>query len=128
MKKMLAHSTVAYLGVLTAIYGYSTGGQVKGELLHIANHAFYKSSLFLMLGWFEKVTGTRDIDLLDREIWYRRQPLGALLFCIAGLSIVGGPLLLSYTAKDLFFDVVFTRNREMWPALLVMVGSILSVA
>lgn len=128
MKKLLAHSTVAYLGVLTAIYGYSTGGLVKGELLHIANHAFYKSSLFLLLGWFEKVAGTRDIDLLDREIWYRRQPLGALLFSIAGLSIVGGPFLLSYTAKDLFFDVVFTGERETWPALLVIIGSVLSVA
>jgi NADH:ubiquinone oxidoreductase subunit 5 (subunit L)/multisubunit Na+/H+ antiporter MnhA subunit/multisubunit Na+/H+ antiporter MnhB subunit len=128
MKKLLAHSTVAYLGVLTAIYGYSTGGLVKGELLHIANHAFYKSSLFLLLGWFEKVAGTRDIDLLDREIWYRRQPLGALLFSIAGLSIVGGPFLLSYTAKDLFFDVVFTGEREIWPALLVIIGSVLSVA
>jgi NADH:ubiquinone oxidoreductase subunit 5 (subunit L)/multisubunit Na+/H+ antiporter MnhA subunit len=128
MKKLLAHSTVAYLGVLTAIYGYSTGGQVRGELLHIANHAFYKSSLFLLLGWFEKVAGTRDIDLLDREIWYRRQPIGALLFGLAGLSIVGGPFLLSYTAKDIFFDVVFTQNQWSWPALLVILGSILTVA
>ncbi len=128
MKKLLAHSTVAYLGVLTAIYGYSTGAEVKGELLHIANHTFYKSSLFLLLGWFEKVARTRDINLLDREIWYRRQPLGTLLFSIAGLSIVGGPLLLSYTSKDLFFDVVFKETGEIWPAALVTLGSILTVA
>jgi NADH:ubiquinone oxidoreductase subunit 5 (subunit L)/multisubunit Na+/H+ antiporter MnhA subunit/multisubunit Na+/H+ antiporter MnhB subunit len=128
MKKLLAHSTVAYLGVLTAIYGYSRGNQVNGELLHIANHTFYKSSLFLLLGWFEKVTGTRDINLLDREIWYRRQPIGALLFCIAGLSIVGGPFLLSYTAKDLFFTAVLTQSREDWLPWLVLLGSILTVS
>jgi NADH:ubiquinone oxidoreductase subunit 5 (subunit L)/multisubunit Na+/H+ antiporter MnhA subunit len=128
MKKLLAHSTVAYLGVLTAIYGYSRGQQVQGELLHIANHTFYKSSLFLLLGWFEKVAGTRDINLLDREIWYRRQPLGALLFCTAGLSIVGGPFLLSYTAKDLFFTAVLTQSIEGWLPWLVLLGSILTVA
>jgi len=128
MKKLLAHSTVAYLGVLTAIYGYSSQGKVHGELLHIANHTFYKSSLFLLLGWFEKVAGTRDINLLDREIWYRRQPVGALLFCLAGLSIVGGPFLLSYTSKDLFFEIVLTQTSDIWPALLVIVGSTLTVA
>lgn len=128
MKKILAHSTVSYLGLLTTIYGYSHGRQVQGELLHIANHTFYKAALFLLLGWFEKVSGTRDINLLDQEIWFRRQPLGALLFIIAGLAIVGGPFLLGYTSKALFYDVVLASAHTLWSPFFIMVGSCLTVA
>jgi multicomponent K+:H+ antiporter subunit A len=71
LKQLLAHSTVAYLGVLTALYGFYARVGLQGEILNILNHALYKSSLFLLIGWVEKAMGTRDLAILGRERWYR---------------------------------------------------------
>jgi multicomponent K+:H+ antiporter subunit A len=79
LKQLLAHSTVAYLGVLTALYGFYARVGLQGELVNILNHALYKSSLFLLIGWVEKAMGTRDLAVLQRERWIRREPIGAAL-------------------------------------------------
>jgi hypothetical protein len=47
--------------VLTALYGFYARVGLQGELLNIMNHALYKSSLFLLVGWLEKAAGTRDL-------------------------------------------------------------------
>jgi hypothetical protein len=62
--------------VLTALYGYYAYAGTDGELLNILNHALYKSSLFLLIGWVEKTMGTRDLRVLERERWIRREPVG----------------------------------------------------
>jgi multicomponent K+:H+ antiporter subunit A len=112
LKQLLAHSTVAYLGLLTALYGYSAQAGTQGEVLGFANHALYKSSLFLLVGWLEKATGTRDLSLLDREKWFDRERGAAVLFGIGAFAMAGLPLLLGFMSKEAFFAAVVGKMPD----------------
>jgi multicomponent K+:H+ antiporter subunit A len=106
LKQLLAHSTVAYLGVLTALYGFYARVGLQGEIVNILNHALYKSSLFLLLGWLEKAAGTRDLAILQRERWIGREKFAALLFGVGAFAMAGLPFVLGFLAKDTFYQAV----------------------
>jgi multicomponent K+:H+ antiporter subunit A len=106
LKQLLAHSTVAYLGVLTALYGFYSVVGLRGEVVNIMNHALYKSSLFLLIGWVEKRMGTRDLELLQRERWIGHEKLAAVLIGVGAFAMAGLPFLLGFMAKDVFFQAV----------------------
>jgi multicomponent K+:H+ antiporter subunit A len=106
LKQLLAHSTVAYLGVLTALYGFYARVGLQGELLNIMNHALYKSSLFLLVGWLEKAAGTRDLAVLERERWVGRAPFAAALFGIGAFAMAGLPFVLGFMSKETFYGAV----------------------
>jgi multicomponent K+:H+ antiporter subunit A len=127
-KQLLAYSTVAYLGVLTAFYGFAARTGLQGELLNIANHALYKSSLFLLLGWMEKAMGTRDLGVLHAERWWRREPVGFALFGIGALAMMGVPFLLGFMAKEVFFEAVVGPDLTLltWTVAAASIGSALA--
>ena len=106
LKQLLAHSTVAYLGVLTALYGFYARVGLEGELVNILNHALYKSSLFLLIGWMEKAMGSRDLAVLEKERWIGREKWGATLIGIGAFAMIGMPFLLGFMAKDTFFYAI----------------------
>ncbi|MBA4156660.1 MAG: DUF4040 domain-containing protein [Gemmatimonadetes bacterium] len=106
LKQLLAHSTVAYLGVLVALYGFYARVGLQGEVVNILNHALYKSSLFLLIGWLEKATGTRDLAVLQHERWIRREWKGAILFGIGAFAMAGLPFVLGFMTKDTFYQAV----------------------
>jgi multicomponent K+:H+ antiporter subunit A len=106
LKQLLAHSTVAYLGVLTALYGFYARVGLQGEVVNILNHALYKSSLFLLIGWLEKAAGTRDLAVLQGERWWTREKWAGSLFAIGALAMAGLPFVLGFLAKDTFYQAV----------------------
>ncbi|MDC0746564.1 hydrogen gas-evolving membrane-bound hydrogenase subunit E [Polyangium mundeleinium] len=111
LKKLLAHSTVANLGVLTAFYGVYPpaeihGAIVRGELLSVTNHALYKSALFLLVGWMEKVSGTRDLSILKEERWFQREPVAGVLIGIGAITMGGFPFLLGFMSKEVFLEAL----------------------
>jgi multicomponent K+:H+ antiporter subunit A len=130
VKELLAYSTIAYLGLLFAHYGYSARVGLRGELVNIANHALYKSALFLLVGWVEKATGTRDLRTLARERWPRREPVGTALFGLGALALAGSPLLLGFLSKELFLEAVIggSGGRLTFPVVVVVVAGGLAAA
>ncbi|MBA2669455.1 MAG: DUF4040 domain-containing protein [Gemmatimonadetes bacterium] len=120
LKQLLAHSTVAYLGVLTALYGFYARVGLQGELVNILNHALYKSSLFLLIGWVEKVMGTRDLAVLQSERWIRREPIGAALIGIGAFAMAGLPFVLGFMAKETFYTAVAGGKVENLSLALVL--------
>jgi multicomponent K+:H+ antiporter subunit A len=106
LKQLLAHSTVAYLGVLTALYGFYARVGLQGEIVNILNHALYKSSLFLLIGWLEKAAGTRDLAVLQRERWWSTDKWAGSLFLIGAFAMAGLPFVLGFMAKDVFYLAV----------------------
>ena len=100
MKKMLAHSSVENMGIITAGLGagfvfFSMGHPVLAglafiaALYHMTNHSLYKSLLFLSAGAVEYRSGTRDMDRMGGLI--RRMPWTALFFLAGALSIAALP-------------------------------------
>lgn len=129
LKKLLAYSTVAYLGVLTALSGVYPGVGARGMIVNIANHAFYKAALFLLVGWMEKVTGTRDLSVLRDEHWFRREPLTGVLIGIGAFAMAGFPLVLGFLSKEILYELLL-ENRSPGGALAVAAavgGSVLAV-
>jgi formate hydrogenlyase subunit 3/multisubunit Na+/H+ antiporter MnhD subunit len=72
-----------------------------GALLHVLNHALFKSLLFLSAGAVAHATGTREIDHLGGLI--KRMPWTAFCFLIGAAAICGLPPLNGFVSEFLIF-------------------------
>lgn len=120
LKQLLAHSTVAYLGVLTAYYGYAAVAGLQGEILSYANHALYKCGLFLLLGWIEKRTGTRDLQVLRREHWFPGEWVAAVLVGVGACAMAGLPLVLGFMSKEVLVYAILDMGAAASPVLVIL--------
>ncbi len=96
-KRMLAYSTVgqvAYIGL-----GISLANPLGliGALLHILNHAFMKSCLFLVAGGIRQQTGFTDVSRFAGL--GRRMPLTMAAFTVAALAMIGIPPTAGFFSK-----------------------------
>ncbi len=100
MKKMLAHSSIENMGIITAGLGAGFVFAASGlpvlagiafiaALYHLINHSLYKSLLFLGAGSVDYAVGTRDMDRLGGLI--KIMPWTALFFLAGSLSIAALP-------------------------------------
>lgn len=64
-KKVLAYSTIANLGLITACAGIGTPEAIMAAILLIIFHAVSKALLFLCVGAVEHKIGSRDIEDMD---------------------------------------------------------------
>jgi len=104
LKRILAYSTIAALGVLMLLLGIGTAQAVTAALLYLVAHACYKGALFLVAGAVEHGTGTRDV--LGLGGLRRLMPRTALAASLAAVSMAGIPLSLGFVAKEQFYEGV----------------------
>jgi multicomponent Na+:H+ antiporter subunit A len=104
LKRILAYSTIAALGVLMLLLGIGTAQSVTAALLYLVAHACYKGALFLVAGAVEHGTGTRDVVALSGL--RRSMPRTALAAHLAAVSMAGIPLSLGFVAKEQFYEGV----------------------
>ena len=71
-KRVLAYSTIANLGLITACAGVGTPESVWAAVFLIVFHAIAKSLLFLCVGTAEHHIGSRDIE--DMDLLFDRMP------------------------------------------------------
>ncbi|MDR0513818.1 MAG: hypothetical protein LBG81_01475 [Coriobacteriaceae bacterium] len=71
-KRVLAYSTVANLGLITACAGVGTPEAVWAAIFLVLFHAVAKSLLFLCVGTAEHHIGSRDIE--DMDLLFERMP------------------------------------------------------
>lgn len=88
-KRMLAYSTVAQVSYIGLGIGLANPLGLIGALLHILNHAFMKSCLFLVAGGIRHQTGLREIPRFNGL--GRHMPLMMAAFSVAALSMIGIP-------------------------------------
>ncbi|MDP3232351.1 MAG: proton-conducting transporter membrane subunit [Myxococcales bacterium] len=126
-KQVLAWTTIAALGTVTAAIGLNSGPGIKAALVFIVVHALYKSSFFMLAGTLEKLTGTRDLRLLSGL--RHSLPLGALTGALAGLSMAGVPPLVGFMGKELLYKANLASREARWAiALVAVVGNALAFA
>jgi len=100
LKRLLAHSTIENMGIITAALGaamvfLAAGAKVPADLAllaalyHMTNHSLYKALLFTGTGAAQTGAGTRDLDRMGGLI--HRMPLTALLFLAGVLAISALP-------------------------------------
>lgn len=71
-KRVLAYSTVANLGLITACAGVGTAEAIWAAIMLVIFHAVAKSLLFLCVGTAEHHIGSRDIE--DMDLLFERMP------------------------------------------------------
>ena len=104
-KKVLAYSTIANLGLITACAGIGTPAAIVAAILLTIFHAVAKCLLFLCVGAVEHKIGSRDIEDMDSLLV--RQPVLAVMMVvgIAGMYLAPfGMLISKWAAIEAFIN------------------------
>ncbi len=107
-KKVLAYSTIANLGLITACAGIGTAEAIEAAILLIIFHAVAKALLFLCVGAVEHKIGSRDIEDMDGLLV--RLPLLAMMMVIGicGMYLAPfGMLISKWIALEAFITAPF---------------------
>ena len=120
LKKLLAYTTVAGLGTLVLLLGIGTEPAVRAAVLFVAVHALYKASLFMVVGYLDQRTGSRDATQLAGLA--RAAPFAFAAAALAALSMCGLPPLLGAIAKELVYEAKLGMPGA--PVLLSILGSV----
>jgi multicomponent Na+:H+ antiporter subunit D len=89
LKALLAYSTVSQLSYMILGVAMLTPRAVTGGLIHIANHAFAKITLFFCAGAI--YVSSRKKDITEMKGLGRAMPLTFAAFSAASLSMIGAP-------------------------------------
>ena len=116
LKRLLAYHSIENIGIILlgvglALIGRSIGRTdlivlgMSGALLHVWNHALFKSLLFLSAGSVIHATHTREIDQLGGLA--KKMPWTALGFLIGAVAICGLPPLNGFVSEFLIYLGLF---------------------
>ena len=123
-KRMLAYSTVAQVAYIGLGIGLANPFGLIGALLHILNHAFMKSCLFLIAGGIRYQTGLHAIPQFAGL--GRKMPLMMGAFTVAALSMVGIPPMAGFFSK--WYLVLGGIEANNWAFVAVILASSLLTA
>jgi multicomponent Na+:H+ antiporter subunit D len=118
-KRMLAYSTVAQVSYIGLGIGLANPLGLIGGLLHILNHAFMKSCLFLVAGGIKYQTGLHEIPQFAGL--GRKMPLMMAAFTVAALSMVGIPPTCGFFSK--WYLILGGIDANNWVFVAVILAS-----
>jgi hydrogenase-4 component B len=116
LKRLLAYHSIENIGIIVMGLGLAMLGRslaradwvilgLGGALLHVWNHAFFKSLLFLSAGSVIHATHTREIDHLGGLA--KRMPRTALCFLVGAVAICGLPPLNGFVSEFFIYLGLF---------------------
>ncbi len=108
LKRLLAYHSIENVGIIALALGasvlFADGGSPMwaaiafgAALLHVVNHAIFKSLLFLGAGALERAVGSLDLDNLGGLL--RRMPWVGGAFLIGSMAIAGLPPLNGFASE-----------------------------
>ncbi len=112
LKRMLAYCSIENIGIIFTGLGLGLIGQARGDsvltalgfggaLLHVINHAIFKSLLFMGAGSIQHATGTLDINQLGGLL--KRMPYSSASFMLGSAAICGLPPLNGFISKFMIY-------------------------
>jgi hydrogenase-4 component B len=135
LKRLLAYSSVENVGIIVMGLGAAlvlgsmsqpalAALALSAGLFHAANHAFFKSLLFLGAGAIDHATGTKDLERLGGLI--RRMPQTAAIFLVGAASISALPPLNGFASEWLTFQALVGVGIH-GSSVLVALGAVAAV-
>nr|YP_001936267.1 NADH dehydrogenase subunit 5 [Aphrocallistes vastus]ABR58840.1 NADH dehydrogenase subunit 5 [Aphrocallistes vastus] len=110
IKRIIAYSTCSQLGYMALTIGLS---HYSLRLLHLINHAFFKSLLFLGAGIIiHTIRNEQDPRKLRNLI--NKIPVTYIRILTGTLALTGLPFLTRYYSKDLIIENSFKHRRIFW--------------
>ncbi len=104
IKKILAYSTLAHLGLMGV--GVSLGYDLA--MYHLTMHAFFKATLFLVAGSIIHAC-CHEQDIYKMGGLFRRMPLTSFVGLLASLSIIAIPYFSGYYSKEAILAASFGK-------------------
>ncbi len=126
-KRILAYSTISYLGLIAMCTGINTGLALTAAVALLMFHAVSKGLLFLCVGEVQHETGARDIESMEGLV--NRMPLVAYIMVIGLISLMAPPFGV-FVGKWLAFQSVSTFTTislSLLDIFFIIFGSIFSV-
>ena len=121
IKKMIAYSSVAHMGYVTAGIFSLTEEGVKGAIFQMVSHGIVSSALFLSIGFLYEQTKSREIKTYSFLV--KSMPTFSFLFVVIVLSSIGLPGTSGFIGELLSVLGVYKYNALF--GLLVATGLIL---
>lgn len=127
LKARLAYSTVSQLSYIVLGVALLTTSAIQGGLIHIANHAFSKITLFFCAGAIYVATHKKNISEMGGL--GRTMPFTFAAFGIASLSMIGAPPVAGFVTKwKLLVGTMEMETHYLGILLILMVSTLLNVA
>lgn len=138
LKRLLAYHSVENIGIILIGLGVGLIGLgshhplvaalgFAGGLLHVVNHALFKSLLFLGAGSVLHATGTREIDHLGGLL--RPMPTTGATFLVGAAAISGLPPLNGFVSEFLIYFAAFSLlGATGIPVIVAALVAIVSLA
>jgi NADH-quinone oxidoreductase subunit M len=124
MKKLIAYSSVAHMGIVTmGIFAATTQG-VAGGIFQMISHGLVSAALFLCVGVVYDRMHTREIAAYGGLI--NRMPLYAAAFMVFTLANIALPGTSGFIGE--FLSLIGTFRVNILVATLATIGTILSAA
>lgn len=121
LKARLAYSTVSQLSYVILGVALLTPAAIQGGLVHIANHAFSKITLFFCAGAIYVATHKKDISELGGL--GRAMPFTFGAFALASLSMIGAPPVGGFVSK--WYLLVGAHDARAFGIVVVLLLSTL---
>ena len=122
-KRMVAYLSLSHMCFITLGILSLTPAGISGGVLQMINHGVLITSLFFVVGHFERRLGTRERGRLGGLSG--RAPFLAALFLLLSLATLGMPGLNGFVGEYLILLGAYARS---WPLLLVAAAGVVLAA
>lgn len=125
LKRRLAYSTISQLSYIVLAAALLTPFAALAAVVHIANQAFAKITMFFVAGAIERSTGKTQVHELAGI--GHAMPWTMAAFTIAALSFIGVPLFAGFVTKW-YLSLGALQAGAWWFAVLMIFSALLNAA
>jgi hydrogenase-4 component F len=122
-KRLLAYSSIEHMGIIAIAIGFFTPVSVFGGLLHMINHSFTKSMLFLATGNILQKYNTREISKISGL--FKMLPVTGVVFLLGLFAIGGTPPFSVFASEIVVISAIFQEQRFFVGGLLILLLAII---
>jgi hydrogenase-4 component F len=108
-KRMLAYSSIEHLGLVCLGLGFGGPWGIAGAVLHVANHALAKSSLFVLAGRIRAAYGSAEVAAVSGL--RGAMPRTARAYVAAMLALMGLPPFGLFISEVMIFRAGFESGH-----------------
>jgi multicomponent Na+:H+ antiporter subunit D len=125
LKRRLAYSTISQLSYIVLGAAILTPFAAMAAIVHIANQAFSKITMFFVAGATQRTTGKTEVHELA-GVGYR-MPFTMGAFTVAALSFIGVPLFAGFVTKW-YLSIGALRAGDWFFVVVLIASSLLNAA
>ncbi len=116
IKQILAFHTISQIGIILMGLSSMDNKLYLGGLIHIFNHAFFKSLLFMGAGIIINTYGIRKVTQI-RGV-FKTLPYTSIFMIVGMLSITGAPLLNGFVSKSM---IKYSLNKSITKQIMLLI-------